>query len=313
MEIEFPIVPREFQTEGYKKLIATNDDYLIVAAPGAGKTILMLMLAKYYLSQDKRVLITVHMLEVLNQMITQAKKWNLNFGVIQSCHPLRNYKAPLQLASSSTLVRREINKYDVMIIDEVHIITKSIYNMMKDETTRILGLSATPYKKGLKEIFGNNILNLATAKELTDLGHLTKLRIYSGRRMDIKSLTIDKLGEYSNESIKKATIEILGDIIKTWKELADNKQTLVFCSSISHAKLMCGEFNRNGIPSGVYCANTTNADKKDFIEGFRNGAIKVLFSVFAIATGFDVPDATVMIDARPLESLLQRLYSQLGV
>ncbi len=311
-QIIIPVIPRDFQIKGFDQLIGKEGNWLTVAPPGAGKTFLMLMLAKYHIEAGKRVLMSVHIISVLNQMIDIAHQWGFTFGVIQANHHLTYPSAPLQLASTSTLVKRDVRKVDVFICDEIHILSKAIYKMLLETKSQVLGFSATPFNAGLYAIFGENILNLVTAKELTELGILAPLRIISGAKINLMNLQKDSYGEFSASSIEAASKEILGDAIKTWKEFAENAQTLVFGSSISHAQMIASDFIKNGIPAAVYCSNTTSADRELYVRDFKSGKIKVLCSVAAIATGFDCPEAAVMMDMRPLRKSFSTLVQSVG-
>lgn len=311
-EINLPFNPRAFQQQGFEELTSHNEDYLVVASPGAGKTFLMLWLAKHYIEQGKRVLISVNMLSVLNQMIEQAQIWGFEFGVIQGNHHLTNSRAKLQLASNLTLVKRETSNIDLLMVDEVHLMPKKLHDILCTTNSRVISFSATPFSKGLYKIFGKNVLNLSTGQELTKLGILVPLRIISGTKIDRNKLSKDSYGEYSAESIENATTEILGDTIKLWKEYADNRQTLIFASRISHAQAISDEFNSNGVKSAVYCADTLPEEKKILIEKFKNSELKIMVSVQAIAVGFDAPVASVMIDLRPLRKSLSTLVQSIG-
>ena len=251
------------------------------------------------------------MLSVLDQIIEQAKSYNFDFGVIQSNHKLTNKKALLQLASNSTLVKRDLPFFDLIIIDEVHYINKKLHTLLMTTESRVIGLSATPFNQGLHKIF-TKLLNLSTARELTDLGILAPLKIISGHKIDTGKLSKDSYGEYSSSSIEAATNEILGDAITLWKEHANNRQTLVFASRITHAENIAEEFNSAGIKAAVYCAGTPNKERATILQQFKAGDIKVLCSVQAISVGFDVPQAAVMIDLRPLRKSLSTLVQSIG-
>lgn len=311
-EIKAPFSPRAFQQEGFNTLTSHTEDCLVVASPGAGKTFLMLMLAKHYIDNKKKVLISVNMLSVLNQMIEHATNWGFDIGVVQGNHELTNPLARLQLASNLTLIKRDLVDYDLIMVDEVHIIPKKLHDLLCITDTRVLAFSATPFSKGLYKIFGNNVLNLSTSQELTKLGILVPLRIVSGTKIDNAKLSKDSYGEYSAESIENATTEILGDTIQLWKDHADNRQTLIFASRISHAQAVSDEFNAHGISSAVYCADTLPADRETMIRAFKACKIRVIVSVQAISVGFDAPIASVMIDLRPLRKSLSTLIQSIG-
>nr|WP_241960226.1 helicase-related protein [Staphylococcus xylosus] len=67
---------------------------------------------------------------------------------------------------------------------------------------------------------------------------------------------------------------------------------------------MAKEFQEQGVTSAHADANTKNLEREQIMQDFRNGIIKVLCNVDLISEGFDVPDCTCVILARPTDSLV---------
>ena len=68
-------------------------------------------------------------------------------------------------------------------------------------------------------------------------------------------------------------------------------------------------FNDAGIPAAVILGDTKPEERNKAIAGFRNGSVKVLVNVIVATEGFDLPDASCIIIARPTMSLA--LYLQM--
>ena len=78
---------------------------------------------------------------------------------------------------------------------------------------------------------------------------------------------------------------------------------------MDHAHNLAAVFNDSGIPVAVLLGDTNREDRDKAIAGFRNGSVKVLVNVIVATEGFDLPDASCIIIARPTMSLA--LYLQM--
>ena len=94
-----------------------------------------------------------------------------------------------------------------------------------------------------------------------------------------------------------------------WQKHADNRQTIAYAVSVDHAHNLVNVFNDAGIPAAVILGDTNREERDRAIAGFRDGSIKVLVNVIVATEGFDLPDASCIIIARPTMSLA--LYLQM--
>ena len=53
---------------------------------------------------------------------------------------------------------------------------------------------------------------------------------------------------------------IVGDVLQSWKDLAEDRKTIVFACDIAHANLLTAEFNSHGIRSGVIHSKSDSND-----------------------------------------------------
>ena len=71
-------------------------------------------------------------------------------GVMQANHPRTDPLARVQVASVQTLARRGVPHAALVIVDEAHIRSKVIENLMAERPdVFFVGLSATPWAKGM--------------------------------------------------------------------------------------------------------------------------------------------------------------------
>ena len=94
-----------------------------------------------------------------------------------------------------------------------------------------------------------------------------------------------------------------------WKEHVSDRQTIIYAVSIGHARNLAAVFNGSGIAAGLILGDTSPVNRTNAIEGFRTGKLKVLVNVAVATEGFDLPDASCIVIARPTKSL--SLYLQM--
>ena len=85
--------------------------------------------------------------------------------------------------------------------------------------------------------------------------------------------------------------------------------TLIFATSVEHAKTLAALLNRQGITARAVSGTTEPATRRRVIEAFRDGAIKALVNYGVFAEGFDAPKTRAIIVARPVNS--PNLYFQM--
>jgi len=117
-------------------------------------------------------------------------------------------------------------------------------------------------------------------------------------------------GDYSETHLAGAVNnrELVGDITRTWLEKARDRKTLVFAVNCAHSRAITDSFLAEGIKAVHLDFRTPREERETIIAAFKAGEIQVLSSVMLLAIGFDVPDASCAIMARP--TLSEGLHMQ---
>lgn len=174
---------------------------------------------------------------------------------------------------------------DLIIYDECQHATSNTYLKIinKYPQAYILGLSATPTRlsgKPLGDIF-ETIVSEITAKQLIEMGYLAQYTYYAPNLDVDLSKVKKKMGDYDAQGLDEAmsTKKIYGDIIKTYKKLANNKKTIIYAPTIEYSKKMEQLFTENGYAIRHFDGSTPKAERDQIIEDFRNDKIKILTNV----------------------------------
>ena len=286
----------------------------LLAAPCAyGKTITAAYLLKAYQDAGKRGIFICDRVKLVNQSIAAFGKLGLNFGVIQSFHELYDAKKPIQIASAQSLENmREWPHADFVIVDECHSLRKSIRDKMASWTkVPFLGLSATPYSKGLGNYFSKLVVPIEP-RQLLEQGYLCPVDYYGGRKASLKGVKTKKLStggsDYLDSSLQEAIEndkKLAGDIVKNWIKRANGRMTIAFSPSVKHSKHLVDLFNDAGIPAVHIDGYMTSEQQADIYEGHRQGDFLILSCSRLLNTGYDEPKVSCLIDCYPTKSIIQ--------
>jgi superfamily II DNA or RNA helicase len=77
---------------------------------------------------------------------------------------------------------------------------------------------------------------------------------------------------------------------------------LFFCNSVLHAGEMAARLHLQGIAAAAISGETPSPARRDFLEKFKDGRIKVLCNHSVLTTGFDAPKTDMILIARQVFS-----------
>jgi superfamily II DNA or RNA helicase len=321
---------------------------IIAKAPtGYGKTLVAATIIESARAKDKKVLFTVPLISLVDQTVQAFYAQGIkDVGVIQADHPQEDWSKPVQVASIDTLMSRCTERYndgekfkrrlnfekfpqaDVILLDEVHR-WSTLYEAMTHapelEKVPIIGVSATPWTKGLGAYFEELVPALGT-REMVDAGLLSPFKVWApavhpdmeGVRSTTTPNGRDFVEEESAERMSRP--EIVADVIDTWMKRADGRPTLLFAVTCAHAKLLQQRFLEAGIKAAYQDANTPTRDHYNrkidvFTEGrdsikekFHKGDYQIVCNVGTLTMGCDW-DVRCISLCRPTRS--EMLYVQI--
>ena len=173
-----------------------------------------------------------------------------------------------------------------------------------------IGLSATPYSKGLGKHYDDLIAPI-TPRELLDKGYLCPVDYYGGRNVNLKGVKTKALStggsDYDPNSLAAATEDdkgLVGDIVKNWIEHGENGQTIAFAPSIKHSKHLVDTFNGAGISAEHIDGYMDDEERQMIYAAHDRGDFKILSCSRLLNTGYDAPTVSCLIDCFPTKSLI---------
>lgn len=309
--------PREFQSQAHERLRdgrrAGHKNQLVMAPTGAGKTYLGLRVAHEALVKGKRAIFVCDRTTLIDQTSQAADRYGLSaHGVIQAQHWRYAPDMPFQIASAQTLARRQWPDADVIIIDEAHTQLRAWTDHIPTCRASVIGLSATPFSKGLGGLF-SNLVNATTMHDLTESGVLVPMRVFSCKKADMAGAATAG-GEWTDQAAEARGMEIVGDVVTEWIKFGQGRKTIVFGATIKHCEEICRQFVDAGVMAAVFTSETTPVERQMLLAEYQkpDSALRVLISVEALAKGFDVPDVGCVVDCRPLRKSLSTAIQMWG-
>lgn len=182
---------------------------------------------------------------------------------------------------------------------------------------KVIGLSATPFTKGLGNIY-DNVVNTVTTKELVDQKVLMPLRVFIAKEIDMTGAK-KVAGEWSQQEATKRGMQITGDIVAEWIRKTNEifgrpRKTIVFCSGVDHGADLASQFAAEGYNFISVSYRDDDQFKRDVIEDFARPDTEIhgLIATDILTKGFDVPDVMIGVSARPFSKSLSSHIQQMG-
>ena len=286
---------------------------LIQSATGSGKTVLLAHMLKSAAQKGFSSWFCVHRTELIDQSIRTFAEMQIDYGVIAASY-MAHEKPLIQICSVNTLINRhhKYKKPRLIVWDECQHLGASTWSKLFSYYPDAfhIGLSATPQRsdgKGFNDKFSSMVTGPTVEKLITD-GWLSKYKLFAPTNVDMSGVH-KRMGDYvqSDLAARYDKPSITGDAIREYKKRADEKRMLMFAVSIKHSEHCVEQFKNSGIAAKHVDGNTDRNERKQAIEDFKTGRIKVLSNVDLFGEGFDVPAAYGVIDLAPTLSLSRYL------
>lgn len=292
---------------------------LLYAPTGFGKTEVAIYLMKATADKYNRAAILMDRIVLVDQTSLRLSKYGLDHGVYQSGHWKYNPASRIQVCSAQTLERRQdFPNLDLLIVDECHIARKQTTEFIKSNpNVRVIGLTATPFTKGLGSIYSNVVCG-STTESLVISKWLSPLRVYIAKEIDMTGAK-KVAGEWSQDVATERGMKITGDIVDEWvKKTFDifgkPVKTIVFCSGVAHGADLVQQFAARGYNFVSISYRDNDEFKKQAIEDFAKPDTEIhgLIATDILTRGFDVPDVLIGVSARPFSKSLSSHVQQMG-
>ena len=288
-----------------------------VAPTGAGKTIMLSgVVGELLKSGADKACVLAHRDELTEQNNEKFLRVNPEVSTSVYDAKTKSWDGDVTFAMVQTLSRQtavdQMPSLDLIVVDEAHHTAAESYqriiNHAKETNPNLMlfGVTATPNrgdKKALRPIF-SNVGDQISIAELIASGHLVKPRTFvidiEGTQEKLQSVrkTVDDFDMREVESImNKAPINQA--IVDHWRHHASDRKTVVFCSTVDHARTIQATFAANDIETAFVHGGLSSNERQNQLENFTKGTAKVIVNVAVLTEGWDYPPASCVILLRP--------------
>jgi DNA repair protein RadD len=290
---------------------------LLCVPTGGGKTVIASSIIHSAIKKGSNILFLAHRKALITQCAAKLEDFGvLNYSIIMAGSKMYNSNAKVHVASIQTLMRREFPKADLIVIDEAHRAASKSYRDILSNYPKaaVLGLSATPERtdgKGLDDLF-QEMVTVTTVSKLINDGFLIKPTLYTGRFDSTQLGSVKKRqGDYAEGELQEMMDKpkLIGDIITNWRQKANDRLTVVFACGVEHAEHIAQEFFNAGISAASVTQKTSKVEYDAIVSDWRKGIIKVVVNCMIFTEGFDLPELSCCVFARPTKSI--SLYLQM--
>lgn len=304
--------PYQKQTISLVRVAFTTHRRVVLVLPtGSGKTVIGAAVMALSYAKGARCLFLVHREELLLQAAEKIQAAALNFGVIKAGYKEARSHA-IQIASVQTLNRRAMPRADLVICDEAHRRDHAKITKHYPEAF-ILGLTATPERMGGQRLTGEYdfIVQGTSYSELLQAGYIVPARVFAPPPPSLAGVGI-KGGDWDPDQAARVMLQrhVTGGIVSNWTQSCAGATTIAYASNIAHANALTSEFQAHGARAEVVTGETPREVRASILDLARRGTIQVVVNVGVFTEGLDLPEARVIIMARPTLSL--PLYMQMA-
>lgn len=309
------------------------------AATGGGKT--RVMASRVGQRRDEPGIIQAHRGELVSQISLALAEEEVRHNIIGAPKLIksivnrhmkkfgRNFvdsQAKWDVASVDTIIRRDLpsakKKLHVMVDEGHHVLRENKWGrgiLQFPNATSVL-FSATPCRAdglglgvdsdGLADAL---VIGPGLASLIHD-GYLVDYDVHAATTsdLDLSDVHIGPSGEFvkaeASRAVKRSK-KIVGDIVRTYKEVAPGKRAIVFATDLEHAAKITQAFNAEGVVALFVSGEDEQDDRDSAMDRFAAGDVQVLVNVDLFGEGVDVPAVEVVIMARLTASFA--LYSQM--
>jgi superfamily II DNA or RNA helicase len=314
---------RDYQESILDKLraafIAGHKSVVLVAPTGAGKTEMAMDLLGNTADRGNRAAMILDRIVLCNQTSARLDTYGIDHGVMQAGHWRFRPHERIQVCSAQTLEKRgSFPGLKLLIVDECHNTRKQTVEFIKNNPgIFVVGLSATPFTKGLGDIY-SAVVSAISTRELVERGNLVPLRVFIAKEIDMAGAK--KLaGEWSSKEAEERGIKITGDVVTEWVKKTHEvfggpRKTVVFAAGVKHAADLAQKFSEAGYNFVSLSYKDDDEFKAEAIKEFSkpDSSIMGLIATDILTKGFDVPDVMIGVSARPFSKSLASHIQQMG-
>jgi len=307
-----------------------------------GKSLLLADIAQDALKKGSRVLIITPTKELCKQNYDETfncfdDAYKREIGIV--CSGLNKKQVHRQVIictyQSFYSVRATAGKFDLVLIDECHIVSNNEQTQMRkiikasqriNPKVKVVGVSGSPYRLGQGTLENDNIEGKAlfteccyqsNIKEMIEKGYLAKIEsVQSSVQVNMDGITQSGKSDFNQKLVEvkfEAIVENATLDMQAQFTAHDIKTAVIFTSSIKnaeHIKQCWIEQGSNADEIRILTGKSSVSERKNALKWLvEGGGNRYLINIGILTTGFDFPALDCIVLFRATASL--SLYCQM--
>lgn len=334
---------RPYQTEAVKSIwdyFSRASGNPIIAMPtGTGKSVVIarFLQSAFAAYAQQKILILTHVKELIKQNFDKLLGvWPYApAGIYSAGLNLRDLHSPIVFAGIASIFKRhaELGRVDLIIIDEVHLVSPNDETMYQtliaallavNPFLKIIGLTATPWRLGHGKLtdpferkdgtikpslfsdFCFDITGMESFNRLIAEGYLIPLVPKTTKT----KLSVDGIHTQGGEFIERELQRAVDKDELTWGALQEaitenpnRRKWLIFAAGIEHAEHISEALNTLGVSCGV--VHSKRDDRDQVLAAHKAGELRAVVNNNVLTTGYDDAEIDLILCLRPtLSSVL---------
>ena len=286
---------------------------------GAGKTEIAIAMLEAAKKKGSKAAMILDRIVLCDQTSRRLDKYSVDHGVMQAGHWRYKPYEPIQVCSAQTLEKRgDFPGLDLLVVDECHAQRKQTIEVIKNNPhIKVVGLSASPFTKGLSGTY-TNVVSPITTKKLVEQGSLVPLRVFIAKEVDMSGAK-KVAGEWTQADASERGMKITGDVVTEWAKktreiFGEPRKTIVFASGVAHGADLAQKFQALGYNFVSLSYRDDEDWKREVIEEFAKPDSKIigLIACDILTKGFDNEHVMIGVSARPFSKSFSSHVQQMG-
>jgi len=323
---------REYQTEAlcvlleYAKQAAETRDLsgessqelprrlLCIQPTGAGKTVLILaFVAEVAARFGWKTLLVVPSRALVAQTIERARQFSPDLKVSKISEGSFDLSGDFVVATAASVAGEKLRRvppdyFSVLVADEAHHAAARSYKEMLDyfSSARLqIGVTATHIRGDGESIASPDYFGTVavwnTISQLTRAGYLVPaFGFYAQTATSLEGLKIKNGDFLERELSRTVNNSARNDVaVAAYFEHLLNRPTVCFAVDVAHAQSLAAAFNDNGINAEAVWGAMNRERYEEVMRSFSGGETKVLVNAKLLVEGWDCPQTSGVIVARP--------------
>lgn len=279
-------------------------------------------------TQRGRMLILVHRDELAVQTVAKIRAIDPGASVGRVQNVWDETDAQIIVASVQTLARAgrrdRIQDVGLIVVDEAHHAVAPTYLQILDHfgafraagPVPTAGFSATLQRAEEDKHLGDVWQEVVLRRDVVDGIRAGWLVDVHGKQVKLAGLDLRDVkrtrGDYSDGDLGEhlRAADAPDQVAEAYVELAKDRQGIAFWPDVATAEVGAEALAANGIPAATVLGSTPSVERAAIYEAYRRGALQVISSCMVLTEGFDMPQASCAVIARPTQSA--PLYVQMA-